>query len=93
MRREGPELTDDDLRRLVHLGGAVDQIAEAAGIEAGQVRRRLEPADAVVASPSMIIGAGARALAWLASGGRDEVGPLGQGDPDAFSAARGRRAG
>ena len=40
--RAGTELTDEDLARLARLGGAVDQIAEAAGIDVGQVQRRLE---------------------------------------------------
>jgi hypothetical protein len=41
MRRRIPELTDEDLQRLARLGGGVDQIAEAAGIDVGQVRQRL----------------------------------------------------
>jgi hypothetical protein len=40
--RAGTELTDEDLARLARLGGAVGQIAEAAGIDPGQVLRRLE---------------------------------------------------
>jgi hypothetical protein len=40
--RAGTELTDEDLARLARLGGAVEQIAEAAGIDPGQVLRRLE---------------------------------------------------
>lgn len=39
------ELTDEDLARLARLGGAVDQIAEAAGIAVSQVQRRLEAAE------------------------------------------------
>ena len=41
MRRQGAQLTDEDLVRLVRLGGAVEQIAEAAGIDVTQVRSRL----------------------------------------------------
>ncbi|MGI3783398.1 MAG: hypothetical protein ACRYG2_21760 [Janthinobacterium lividum] len=37
----GPELTDDDLRRLVRLGGDDQQIAEASGLDPLHVRRRL----------------------------------------------------
>ncbi|HEY0240469.1 MAG TPA: hypothetical protein VGC37_17695 [Friedmanniella sp.] len=44
MRRQEPELTDEDLERLARLGGAADQIAEAAGIDTAQVRRRLAEA-------------------------------------------------
>jgi len=40
--RAGTELTDEDLARLARLGGAVEQIAEAAGIDPGQVLCRLE---------------------------------------------------
>ena len=43
--RAGTELTDEDLARLARLGGAVDQIAEAAGIDVRQVQRRLEAAE------------------------------------------------
>ncbi len=41
MRRPGAQLTDEDLARLVRLGGAVDQIAEAAGLDVTEVRSRL----------------------------------------------------
>jgi len=41
MRRRVPELTDEDLGRLARLGAGADQIAEAAGIDVVQVRRRL----------------------------------------------------
>ncbi|MGI3784345.1 MAG: hypothetical protein ACRYG2_26595 [Janthinobacterium lividum] len=41
MHDDSPRLTDEDLRRLAQLGGTVEQIAEAAGIDAAQVRRRL----------------------------------------------------
>lgn len=39
--QHGPWLTDEDLARLSRLGGAVEQIAEAAGVDAAQIRRRL----------------------------------------------------
>lgn len=43
--RAGPELTDEDLRRLARLGGDSEQIAEASGLDAVHVRRRLAADD------------------------------------------------
>jgi hypothetical protein len=39
--RPSLELTDSDLARLARLGGSVERISEAAGIEPHDVRRRL----------------------------------------------------
>lgn len=41
MGRPVSELTNEDLERLARLGGRTSQIAEAAGIDAAQVHRRL----------------------------------------------------